>query len=198
MNYRHRYFATVACIASFTAMLMPQIAKADPTVTAVDLPALVSDEELDKLRGGFVVSGLGINFGADIRTYVNGELLLQTVLNLNDEGAHTTQTAAAGLSPVDVSALENGVLSNGNIRMKVGDTPVYLLNNGQTAIVHETTNGVQNMLINTANGFEAVQEVDATLSLSGYENFNSNLMMDRLGSALDDVAGHAAIGALGN
>lgn len=197
MNYRQNIFATVACIASSTAMLMPQTAKADP-VAAVGLPALVSDEDLDKLRGGFVVNGLGVNFGADIRTYVNGELLLQTVMSLSDEGAHTTQTAAAGLSPVDVSTLENGVLSNGNIRMKVGDTPVYLLNNGQTAIVHETANGVQNMLINTANGFEAVQEVDATLTLSGYENFNSDLMMDRIGSALDDIAGQAGIGALGN
>ena len=197
MSYRKKIFATVACIAPCIAMLTPQTAKADPAA-AVDLPALVSDEDLDKLRGGFVVSGLGINFGADIRTYVNGELLLQTVLNLNDDGAHTTQTAAAGLSPVDVSTLQNGVLSNGNIRMKVGDTPVYLLNNGQTAIVHETGNGVQNMLINTANGFEAVQEVDATLSLSGYQNFNSDIMMDRLSGALDDIAGHAAIGALGN
>lgn len=197
MNYRQNIFATVACIASSTAMLIPQTAKADP-VAAVGLPALVSDEDLDKLRGGFVVNGLGVNFGADIRTYVNGELLLQTVMSLSDEGAHTTQTAAAGLSPVDVSTLENGVLSNGNIRMKVGDTPVYLLNNGQTAIVHETANGVQNMLINTANGFEAVQEVDATLTLSGYENFNSDLMMDRIGSALDDIAGQAGIGALGN
>jgi len=197
MNYRQNIFATVACIAFSGALLIPQTAKANP-VAAVGLPALVPDEDLDKLRGGFVVDGLGVNFGADIRTYVNGELLLQTVLNLSDEGAHTTQTAAAGLSPVDVSTLENGVLSNGNIRMKVGDTPVYLLNNGQTAIVHETANGIQNTLINTANGFEAVQEVDATLTLSGYENFNSDLMMDRIGSALGDVVGQAGIGALGN
>lgn len=197
MKYRQNLFATVACIAFSSALLIPQTAKADP-VAAVGLPALVPDEDLDKLRGGFVVSGLGINFGADIRTYVNGDLMLQTVLNWSDEGAHTTQTAAAGLSPVDVSALENGVLSNGNIRMKVGDTPVYLLNNGQTAIVHETANGVQNMLINTANGFEAIQEVDATLTLSGYENFNSDMMMDRIGSALSDIAGQAGIGALGN
>ncbi len=197
MTYRQKFFATVACIASSTAMLLPQTANAEPAA-AVGLPALVPDEDLDKLRGGFVVNGLGVNFGADIRTYVNGELLLQTVLTMNDDGAHTSQTAAAGLSPVDVSTLENGILSNGSIRMKVGDTPVYLLNNGQTAIAHETANGVQNMLINTASGFDAVQEVDATLSLSGYESFNSDLMMDRIGNALNDVVGQAGIGALGN
>lgn len=197
MSYQRKFFTSVACIASCTAMLLPQTAKADPVV-AVDLPALVSDKDLDKLRGGFLVSGLDINFGADIRTYVNGDLLLHTVLNWSDEGAETVQTVAAGLSPVDAAALENGVLSNGNIRMKVGDTPVYLINGGQTAIVHETGNGVQNMLINTANGFNSIQEVDATLNLSGYENFNANMMMDRISSAIDDVAGQAAIGALGN
>lgn len=197
MSYRNRFFTTVACIASFTAMFIPQTAKANP-VAAVDLPALVPDEDLDKLRGGFVFSGLDINFGADIRTYVNGELLLHTVLNWSDDGAETMQTAAAGLSPVDAASLQNGVFSNGNIRMKVGDTPVYLLNDGQTAIVHETANGVQNMLINTASSFDSVQEVDATLNLSGYENFNANMMMDRLSSSINEVAGHAAIGALGN
>lgn len=197
MNHKHKIFATVACIAFSSALLVPQTASAEPA-SAVGLPALVPDEDLDKLRGGFVVNGLGVNFGADIRTYVNGELMLQTVLNWGADGAETVQTAAAGLSPVDVSTLENGVLSNGNIRMKVGDTPVYLLNNGQTAIVHETASGVQNMLINTASDFEAVQEVDATLTLSGYESFNSDMMMDRIGNALGDVVGQGAIGALGN
>ncbi|MEH6758505.1 MAG: hypothetical protein V7676_13485 [Parasphingorhabdus sp.] len=197
MSYRQKFFTSVACVASFTAILLPQTAKADPAV-AVDLPALVSDKDLDKLRGGFLVSGLDINFGADIRTYVNGALLLHTVLNWSDEGVETVQIAAEGLSPVDAAALQNGVFSNGNIRMKVGDTPVYLINGGQTAIVHETGNGVQNMLINTASGFNSVQEVDATLNLSGYENFNANMMMDRISSAIDNVAGQAAIGALGN
>lgn len=197
MIYRKTISVTVACIMFSSMMLVPQTAKADP-VAAVGLPALVPDEDLDKLRGGFVVEGLGVNFGADIRTYVNGELLLQTVLNWSAEGAETVQTAAAGLSPVDISSLENGMVSTGNIRMRVGESPVYLINNGQTALVHETRNGVQNMLINTANGLEAVQQVDATLTLSGYGQFSSDLMADRIGMALDDVASLGAIGALGD
>lgn len=200
MIKRPKYFAALAYImtgiAGSGAILIPTAAQAEPIVV-VDLPELVSDAEMDTMRGGFVVSGLDVNFGADIRTYVNGDLVLQTVLNWGDEGAQTVQTAAPGLSAVDASALQNGVFSNGNIRMKVGDTPVYLLNSGQTALVHETENGVRNMLINTANGFNSVQEVDATLNLSGYADFNANMMMDRLNSALDAVTGQAAIGALG-
>lgn len=163
-----------------------------------DLAILLSEEELGELRGGFVVSGMTVSFGADIRTYVDGELLLQTVLNWGPDGADTVQTAAAGLTPVDVAALQDGVLSTGNIRMKVGDTPVFLINDGQTAISHETANGIQNLLVNTATGLEAVQEVDATLTLSGYEQFNSDLVSDRLVSSLNDLVGQGAIGALGN
>jgi hypothetical protein len=174
----------------------PPAARANEQAAA-NLPVLVPDEDLDKLRGGFVWSGLNINFGADIRTYVNGELALHTVLNWTDNGAETTQTARTGLSPVDAAAFSDGILSNGRIRMKVGDTPVYLLNDGQTAIAHNTVNGVQNMLINTARGFESVQEVHATLDLSGYQDFSANMMLDRLSRSLDDVAAQAGIGALG-
>lgn len=187
----------IVIVALCTAALMASPAHAEHN-DAEDLAILLPAEELGELRGGFVVSGMTVNFGADIRTYVDGELLLQTVLNWGPDGAETVQTAAAGLTPVNVASLENGVLSNGNIRMRVGDTPVYLINDGQTAIVHETTNGVQNMLVNTAVGLEAVQEVDASLTLSGYEDFNADLLMDRLGSSLNDLAGQAGIGALGN
>ncbi len=187
----------VAIVALCAGALIAPPAQAEGS-EADDLAILLPAEELEELRGGFVVSGMTVHFGADIRTYVDGELLLQTVLNLGPDGAETVQTAAAGLTPVDVASLENGVLSNGNIRMRVGDTPVYLINDGQTAIVHETANGVQNMLVNTAVGLEAVQEVDASLTLSGYEDFSTDLLMDRLGSSLNDLASQAGIGALGN
>ncbi|MEO9468233.1 hypothetical protein [Parasphingorhabdus sp.] len=193
MKMSSRILAPFATIA----IIWPQAAQSEPP-SAADLPALVSDEELDKLRGGFRFSGLDINFGADIRTYVNGDLMLQTVLNWTDNGPETIQSVAAGLTPVDAAALQNGVFSNGNIRMKIGDTPVYLLNDGKTAIAHGTTNGLQNMLINTANGFNSIQEVDATLGLSGYQDFNADLMRERLGSALGDALTQGAIAALGN
>lgn len=194
MTYIFTALTSVAAIALF----LPQAAQAESPKPAIDLPILVEAEELDKLRGGFVWSGLDINFGADIRTYVNGEMLLHTVLNWTDNGAETIQTAAVGLSPVDASALNGGILSNGNIRMKVGDTPVYLLNGGQTAIAHETANGVQNMLINTARGFDSVQEVNATIDLGGYQNFRADLLQDRIASSINDLVGQAGIAAMTN
>ena len=179
------------------ALACPQTANAAPQPQAVDLPVLVEDQDLDKLRGGFVWSGLDINFGADIRTYVNGELMLQTILNWTDNGAEVIQTASAGLSPVDASGLQDGIFSNGSIRMKLGDSRAYLLNGGRTLIGHETANGVQNMLINTARGLDSVQDVNATINLGGYQDFRSDLLRDRITNNVNDLVGQASIGALG-
>ena len=193
MNIASTIIAPAVALLAFVNPVAVQAQSA----AATDLPILVSEDELDELRGGFAWSGLDINFGADIRTYVDGNLVLQTVLNWTDNGAETMQIAADGLTPAAASQLQNGILSNGNIRMKVGESPVYLLNDGRTAISHQTGSGVQNMLINTAIGLNSVQEVNATIDLGGYQDFSSTLMRDRLGNALDDVAGQAAIGALG-
>ncbi len=193
MNIASTIIAPTAVLLAFVNPVAVQAQSA----AATDLPILVSEDELDELRGGFAWSGLDINFGADIRTYVDGNLVLQTVLNWTDNGAEIMQIAADGLTPAAASQLQNGILSNGNIRMKVSESPVYLLNDGRTAISHQTGSGVQNMLINTAIGLNSVQEVNATIDLGGYQDFSSTLMRDRLGNALDDVAGQAAIGALG-
>ncbi len=197
MKHRSRLLVSATCLAMGAGMFTSTSANAEAPADE-DLATIVSEEDLGELRGGFTVMGMGITFGADIRTYVDGELMLETVLNWSADGADTVQTAAPGLTSVDVTALENGILSNGSIQMKVGEAPVFLLNDGQTAISHDTTSGVQNTLINTATGLNAVQEVEASLSLSGYESFNADLMADRLGSALDSLVGQAGIGALGN
>ncbi len=197
MKHRSRLFVSATCLAMGAGMFTSTSANAEVPADE-DLATIVSEEDLGELRGGFTVMGMGITFGADIRTYVDGELMLETVLNWSADGADTVQTAAPSLTPVDVTALENGILSNGSIQMKVGEAPVFLLNDGQTAISHDTTSGVQNTLINTATGLNAVQEVEASLSLSGYESFNADLMADRLGNALDSLVGQAGVGALGN
>ena len=81
--------------------------------------------------------------------------------------------------------------------MKLGDSPAYLLNGGRTLIGHETANGVQNMLINTALGLESVQDVNATIDLGGYQDFRSDLLRDRITNNVNDLVGQASIGALG-
>ncbi|MFC4291567.1 hypothetical protein ACFOWX_03970 [Sphingorhabdus arenilitoris] len=199
---RKLLYPTIAAAALIFAVTMPApCAARDDVIRKSDMsamPVLMSDETLDRLRGGFIWSGMNIHFGADIRTYVDGNLMLHTILNWTDEGAQTTQTAAPGLTAVDASVLEGRILSNGAIRMQIGEAPVYLLNGGRTAISHVTDEGVQNRLINTADGFSAVQELNATIDIGGYEDFRAGLMFERMAGALDDAARQGAIGGLGN
>jgi hypothetical protein len=192
-----RILCKILATAALAGLYCP-IASAASDPAQASLPVIVPDKDLDKMRGGFVWSGLEINFGADIRTYVNGELVLRTALVWTGDGAQTEQAASESLTRVDMAALESGILSTGSIRMRVGDTPVYLLNNGRTAISHGTENGVQNMLINTADGLNAVQEVDANLSLSGYAEFSAGLAYDRMVNTLNDLGGQGGVRALGN
>lgn len=158
----------------------------------------VSDTELDEQRGGFTFGGMDIRLGAEIRTYLDGELALLTNVTWTDTASSKTEVLSAALTPADASVLQAGLLSTGGITMKVGDNTVYLANQGQTAVFHRTDGGLQNVLINTANGAEIAQEVDLDLDLSGYEAFNAGLAAQRVGDAIAGSIADATAGFAGN
>lgn len=158
----------------------------------------VSDDELAEQRGGFSWGGLTIRFGAEIRTWLGDELVLHTTVNWTEEGAVTSQTASGVLTPVDAAALQNGILSSGNITIKVGDAKVFLANEGGTAILHQTDGSIRNVLINTATGVTARQQIDATLDLGGYDGFRDDLMRMHSAGQLGDMVSQSTAGHLGN
>jgi hypothetical protein len=159
-------------------------------------PAL-GDEVLEEQRGGFAFGGMEIKLGADIRTFLDNELALHTVITMDENGYNRVQTVAAGLTLADADALRNSALSNGAIRMNVGDNQVFLANQGQTAIIHGNEGALQNILINTASNVTASQDVTATLDLSGYDGFASSVTADQLGRSLGEDVTRAISGAFG-
>lgn len=158
----------------------------------------VSDEELAEQRGGFAFNGMEISLGAEIRTFFGDQLVLQTNVSWTPEGATTTQIVSGALTPADATMLQAGLLSSGGITMRVGDDAVYLANDGATALIHRTENGLQNVLINTASNVDIRQEVDATLGLQGYEGFRTEMIGSRVGEGLGAMIGDATIAGLGN
>jgi hypothetical protein len=80
--------------------------------------------------------------------------------------------------------------------MRVGDETVFLANEGQTAIMHRTESGLQNVIVNTANEVAIRQEVDAVLDLGGMTDFQADMMADRVNAALTDMSVGAMIGGL--
>jgi hypothetical protein len=171
-----------------------------PTVWSEELAGLetLADEELAEQRGGFTWQGVDVTFGAEIRTYLNGELVLQTNVSWTAEGAQSSQIVSGALTPAAAAQLQAGILTSGGITMKVGDESVFLANGGQTAIVHRTEGAIQNVLINRANNVTGRQEVDAVLNLGNFGQFQDQLQDSRFGQAIGDLVGQATIGSLGN
>lgn len=159
--------------------------------------ATIGDDELGEQRGGFQFGGMEIKLGADIRTFLNNELALHTVITMDDNGYSRVQTVGAGLTLADADAIRNNVLSNGAIRMNVGDSQVYLANEGRTAIIHGNEGALQNILVNTASNITATQDVTATLDLQGYDGFASTITADQLSRSIGDDVTRAISGAFG-
>lgn len=154
----------------------------------------VSDALLDRQRGGFLIHGMTVNLGADIRTYINGALMLGTTVNWTNAGIVKQQFVGAGLSPAESSSLNASALANGQISMAVGGTPAFSANEGQTMLIHRVENGLQNILINSASNQTITQHVDATLELGGYAAFHDSVMSARVADSLDAAIGASTIG----
>ena len=157
--------------------------------------ATVSDELLDQQRGGFVVHGMNINLGADIRTYINGELMLRTTVSWTDTGVLNEQFVAQGITRASAISLNASALANGNISMDVGGAPVFAANDGQTMLIHRVENGLQNILVNTASNLDIVQQVDASIELGGYDAFHDSIISNRLSDSISSAIGAMTIGA---
>ncbi len=168
-------------------------ADTDPLFIAEPVP----DELLAEQRGGFAFQGMVIAFGADIRSYVNDELALRTIISWTAEGQTIERFVSPALTAVDAAQVQGGILTSGGITMRIGDESVFLANNGQTALVH-SSDAIQNVLINTASNVSLNQQVDAVLDISGYAAFADALASTRLSDAIGSTIGAQTIGALGN
>jgi hypothetical protein len=87
--YRPALLATAIFFAG-TAPALAETTLTEPALSAdeldFDLPidaAMLSDKELGEQRGGFTFQGMEIKLGADIRTFLNGELALHTVISMD-------------------------------------------------------------------------------------------------------------------
>ena len=177
--------------------LLPATAELPIDDEAVFAEPSISDDELSEQRGGFQFAGMEIKLGADIRTFLNSELVLHTVITMDENGYNRAQTVGTELTLADADALRNNVLSNGAIRMNVGNSQVFLANEGRTAIIHGNEGALQNILVNTESNITATQDVTATLDLQGYDGFASTVTSDQLSRSLGDDVTRAISGAFG-
>ncbi len=154
----------------------------------------VGDEELSGQRGGFALAGMNINFGAELRSYIDGEMVLMTRLSWMDDSVTKTQLVSPGLTPA--MAL-NGVVSSGQIRLPAGNLDTFQANNGGTVIAHGVEQGLRSVIINTANGVQLATEADVSLDVAGYSAFREQVMQMRINDVLGTAVSNATRDALG-
>lgn len=179
------------------AMAPTLLAASEPPADPFSGAAIVSDEVLAAQRGGFAFQGMVIAFGADIRSFVNDELALRTIVSWTPQGSTIERFVSPALTAVDAAQIQGGILTSGGISMRLGDEKVFLANNGQTALI-QSTDAIQNVLINTASNVSLNQQVDAVLDISGYDGFRDALASTRLSDSIGAVMGSQTVGALGN
>ncbi|HEX7852225.1 MAG TPA: hypothetical protein VF503_00855 [Sphingobium sp.] len=143
----------------------------------------MSDDELAAAHGGFDWGGMSITFGADIRTFIDGQLALQTLVNWTASGSSTQTTVGAGLTQATLADLQSGV---GGLTLSSlsGGSPVYLANGGQTALLQGSGGALQNVLINSAANLQALQQTNATINIGNYASFAASLQMGAIGGSL--------------
>ena len=175
---------TVRCLgAALAGFLLMAAAPSEEDPFASLTP--IEDEVLSEQRGGFEWQGLQINFRAELSTYLNGSLALKTELAWNGDGSSITQYVNPELEPAQAATL-NGTTLPGDIAMLIGGQNVFLANSGQTALAHAITDdGIQNFLLNTHDSVSALQNIDATVDLTGYERFQQEVLSSALSTGLD-------------
>ncbi len=157
-------------------------------------PAL-TDQELDQNRGGFItVDGLTIGFGAIFRTFVDGELALETTLTWTGEGA-MVEHAQAGqnvvASPDVLQALSGAGI---DLRAFAGAKGVTLTEDGATALLHRIEPGqLNNIIVNTGSDRDFRQETSLSLVLPGFQGTQADFVRSLTGLRIMDDVGAAAV-----
>ncbi|WP_312164095.1 hypothetical protein [Phenylobacterium sp.] len=176
------------CTAFFAALLLifapaalPGVAAAEALVAAAPL----TDEELAAERGGLKLpTGLEVGFGASVRTFVDGALVLETRLVWTDQGAVQSQ------SPSAIGPGGQGVTLSGAAESLPG--LVVPGDGGSTAVLHElNAERIANIVVNTASNRDIRQEVQIDLAIPELTQFQQSALQERANIQMLDAANSA-------
>jgi len=139
-----------------------------------------SPELLAALRGGLRAGGLDLEFAANVRTLVNGTLVLESTTNLTPGGATVTHSTMPGTS-VDpatlsfISGLGNGQSSAlpASLAGLAGQTGVVIEDpSGITTALHSVTREqILGVLFTTASGQQIRQEINVDVTVANFGRF---------------------------
>jgi hypothetical protein len=151
-------------------------------------------EEMEATRGGLMTPwGQEIGFGAVVRTYVDGELALQSQLTWTPEGAQRTYEVGAPTADLATAAAAFG--------LKVDPGAEGLLapgDHGATVVLHDLgAERIAGLILNNADNRTVRQSTDVTLNIPGLEAAQRDMAASAMDSTLQNALGQALTGAIG-
>lgn len=186
-------------LAGFGASATAQGTTAPAAVSQLPSTPPLASAELAELRGGFLVAGgIQLDFGAVVRTYVDGQLALESRLQWTDQGAVTTQNLGSVPGAVDLAGAMDQALKAGLDIEALGSGQGVLLadGSGATALIQNIgRDGIQNVIVNNADGRNLRQEVEINLALPQLGALQAGSMRDRLSTQMsNDLAAASLLG----
>lgn len=159
--------------------------------------APVADAVLEEQRGGFLVAnGVAFDFGAVMRTFVDGQLALETTLTWTQAGAITQQTAYSAV-PVSTSTIQTALANAGLTGSALAGASSFTANGGQTTLIQNASNGaLTNAILTTASNQAITQDLAVTLTLQNGATFANSINTQQLGFSIGNTATQAAVGAM--
>ncbi len=163
----------------------------------------VSLTEMSDIRGGFNVGGLEMAIGANIRTFVDGALVLESVARVTPSGLASQQVSSTASPPgggvtfnfgreTDV-ALQEVAPSNVDLGALAADNGVAINDsNGFSAALHRITqNQILGVIVNTADGRSLRQELNIEITVQNFGSFQQSVRNALMNGRLINGIGRA-------
>lgn len=143
--------------------------------------------EMSDIRGGFNVGGLEMAIGANIRTFVDGALVLESVARVTPSGLASELVSSTANPPgggvtfnfgreTDV-ALQDVAPTNVDLGALAADNGVAINDsNGFSAALHRITqNQILGVIVNTADGRNLRQELNIEVTVQNFGSFQQSV-----------------------
>jgi hypothetical protein len=149
----------------------------------------MTDEQMDSHRAGFVTpTGLEVHLGAEVRTFVDGQLALQTRLSWTEAGV--TREVVTGQQTPEAAARLGFDLTNVEWSGLVIERPDGVA----AALSHVSDSRIANVLVNTASDQDIRLETELTLHVPDLENFQNEVLLEQTSQNIHDAIGQALQG----
>ncbi|MDE2462504.1 MAG: hypothetical protein KGO02_02135, partial [Alphaproteobacteria bacterium] len=155
----------------------------------------VSDDQLAGSRGGFMVEGVDINFGAIVKTVVNGAVVLETQLTATNGAlvavqsgpATTSSTPIPGSPQINVRVVNNTVVAEGTLVPGQNGPSTYTSGvvitspGGSSAAVSTfDPSRIVNVVSSNDSNQNITQQMEINVTLSNYSALKSQIQLSQL------------------